>query len=375
MSEEKKKFDAEEMQINRLLEEVMPKCLEQKILLYDWYLIASHGERPKNWYTGEYYNSNNELFLGCMGVTNTITEKQITKLKDKIVGLPQDLPVDLYRMVRDGKMSQAEADAITKLRKDTYAKYEADTGNKLPAPKRYPLRKNGKPKLHKDGTPVMVTHTYPVSFFKVYELKDKKTGEPLLDENGKQRVKFTSLFYEVYDVNEVENYDFGIKPKELLPFTEDEEAERVISNYLDGSGVSMVHSESYSASYYNPSTDSVHLSLKGCYKSPSRYYEVALHELGHSTGASGRLGRKGIVEANTFGSKQYAHEEMVVEFSAMFGMRDLGIKGELEYPVAYVKSWWKHASENPKEIVKACKEGYKAYEYIFSFSKAKENVA
>jgi len=372
---EYKKFDAEEMQVNILLEKVMPLCLAEKKLIYDWYLIKSRDGRPKNWYTGDYYNGNNEFFLGCFGVTNTITDKQLTKVKDSIVGLPADLPVDLYKMVKQGKMTQAEADQITAMRKEAYLKYETETGKKLPEPKRYPLKKDGKPKLHKDGTPVMVPITYPISFWKVYEYKDKDTGEPILDDNGKPKVKFTSLFYEVYDVNDIENYDFNLDPPaELKPFTEDEEAERVINNYIAGTGVTINHAEKYTASCYRPSTDSVHLSLKGCYTSSERYYEVALHELSHSTGAKGRLCRKGIVEPTTFGTKAYAYEEMVVEFSAMFGMKELGINGVYDYPVAYVKSWWKNASENPKDLAKACKDGYKAYEYLFSFSRIVDGV-
>jgi len=69
---------------------------------------------------------------------------------------------------------------------------------------------------------------------------------------------------------------------------------------------------------------------------------------------------------------QYAEEELVAEFCSIFCQQTLGIEGQFNNDVAYIKSWWEHMANDPKKFARAANAGYRAYEFIFSFSKTEE---
>lgn len=363
----KSEFDPMDEQVKRFIETVQPLCEATGQDFWEWYLENGPDGEPQNVVTGYTYDGFNSLYLGAMGIRWTITEGQLTKIKDKIVGLPADLPTDLY------KLPKAEQIRIRTLRKTEYAKYEQTTGNKLPSPKRYPLKRNGKQQYHKDGTPIMVPNTYMVTFWKTYTPKDKD-GNPKLDENGKEIVKWTRKFYDVYNAEEIENYDFGISkdaPKKV--FKDNEEAERLFNAYITGTGITLTHSQTYQASYYSPSRDMISLSNKEIYKNEQFYYAVFAHEGIHSTGTAERMNRAEIVKPHTFGSDPYSWEEITAESGSMFWMKKLGIKGVFNNSIAYIKHWWANVAKEPKKFIKAINDGYKAFLYMLSFGEPQEN--
>ena len=141
----------------------------------------------------------------------------------------------------------------------------------------------------------------------------------------------------------------------------------------------------YGSSSYSPGLDRIKLSEKVQYTDEGAYYQTFSHEAGHSTGASNRLNRVGVTKCEGIMSRSdnYAEEELVAEFCSIFCMMALGIDhyddseaikaGGFENSCAYIKSWWKHLKDDPNKFSRACNAGYRAYEYIFSFSKKEEN--
>jgi antirestriction protein ArdC len=86
---------------------------------------------------------------------------------------------------------------------------------------------------------------------------------------------------------------------------------------------------------YVPALDFIALPYQGFFKEHEAFYAVALHELGHWSGAKPRLDRD---LSGRFGTKAYAAEELVAEFTAAFLCAHLDIKGELRH-AGYIDNW------------------------------------
>ncbi len=79
---------------------------------------------------------------------------------------------------------------------------------------------------------------------------------------------------------------------------------------------------------YFPTADYISMPAVGAFTDAVSYYATILHELGHWTGHPTRLDRD---LTGRFGSRAYAAEELVAEFTAAFLCADLGIRGELRH--------------------------------------------
>ena len=72
------------------------------------------------------------------------------------------------------------------------------------------------------------------------------------------------------------------------------------------------------------------------------------HEMTHSTGAENQLGR---LKPTSFGSKEYAREELVAELSAALVAQRYGMTKNLkEDSASYLKSWLSSLKESPEFI-------------------------
>ena len=74
--------------------------------------------------------------------------------------------------------------------------------------------------------------------------------------------------------------------------------------------------------HYNPTKDRVVLPPLDTFRSKEDYYAVKLHELAHATGHESRLNRS---LGNTFGSIDYAKEELRAEIASSFVNSGLGL--------------------------------------------------
>ncbi len=100
--------------------------------------------------------------------------------------------------------------------------------------------------------------------------------------------------------------------------------------------------------YYSISKDEIVLPEKSQFISGEAFYGTALHEMTHSTGSEGRLDR---LKPTTFGSDDYAREELVAELgSALVASRYGIVKNVKEDSAAYLKSWLDSLQESPEFI-------------------------
>lgn len=388
MAKKEERFDAQKAQMEELIKRVEDKCLNDKLDPWKWYLVGS-SVAPQNAITGRVYKGNNAFVCGMLGVSRLITERQLDELCDKLAGWKPKME-DYYKktkagnIVTDKRTGEPEVDWKQYFfdRRMAFKAYK-EKGGVLPKRKLYPtldengqqVMENGKPKMHyADKIPIVYCGS---------DTKKDEDGEIKYDDNGNEERYWFARLYWLIDCKEIENYDFsnGADGVERESFTDNVDAENIFGNYLTANHIGLAHLDTRDASCYAKGADRIVMAKKTLYVDEPNYYQVLAHECGHSTGTEKRLNRVGITKSGVamFGDHEdiYAEEELVAEFCSIFCQQALGIEGQFNNDCAYIKSWWEHLKNDPKKFARAANAGYRAYEYIFSFSKAesKEEVA
>ena len=114
--------------------------------------------------------------------------------------------------------------------------------------------------------------------------------------------------------------------------------------------------------HYSPSRDVIRMPERSSFKNDGEYASTLLHELGHWSGAAGRLDRK---MGGSFGSREYATEELRAEifsYNACQALQLPFVTGESHQ--AYVKHWAEIGKADPKEILQAARDADKICEYL-----------
>jgi len=94
-----------------------------------------------------------------------------------------------------------------------------------------------------------------------------------------------------------------------------------------------------------------------------RYYRTVCHELIHWTGHRSRLNR---IASTTFGSQQYALEELTAEMGSLMLLKVLGYNENetTESHALYFQSWLQRMPDQEEAIMLAKNRAKKAVEYI-----------
>lgn len=189
------------------------------------------------------------------------------------------------------------------------------------------------------------------------------------DESGQTvRVKLEHprVFYaHIFNVQQMENVP-SLAPIEGHQWQVEESAEKI----LRGANPKLFHDQQNRA-FYSPAKDEIHLPARELFPSATMYYATALHELGHWTGHSSRLGRD---LTNTFGGQDYAREELRAELSSFFLSARIGIPHDPGQHAAYIDSWIQVLREDYNEIFRAAKDAERITEYVLEFQQEKRLV-
>lgn len=100
--------------------------------------------------------------------------------------------------------------------------------------------------------------------------------------------------------------------------------------------------------YYSISKNEIVVPEKEQFKDGEAFYGTLFHEMTHSTGAEGVLDR---LKPTTFGSAEYAREELVAELGSALVAQRYGITKHIkEDSCAYLKNWLDTLKESPQFI-------------------------
>lgn len=210
----------------------------------------------------------------------------------------------------------------------------------------------------KGGKVLKGSKGWPVFFWKPIEVENenKKTGEK------EEKLIWIEKYFTVFNLEQTEGIEApaeDVKPG----FEHDpiELAESVIANMPQAPTID----HGGDRAFYAPSLDKVHLPHFEQFKQAEQYYNVAFHELAHSTGHASRLNRKGIIESAGFGSEKYSKEELVAEMTAAFLCGSIGIEQKtINNSAAYLQGWMEKIKDDPRLIIHAAGAAEKAAEFI-----------
>ena len=102
------------------------------------------------------------------------------------------------------------------------------------------------------------------------------------------------------------------------------------------------------SAYYSISKNEIVVPEKKQFKDGESFYSNLFHEMTHSTGAEGQLNR---IKPTSFGSEEYAREELVAELTAALTAQRYGMTKHLKGDsAAYLKSWLDSLKESPQFI-------------------------
>jgi antirestriction protein ArdC len=172
---------------------------------------------------------------------------------------------------------------------------------------------------------------------------DEQDGADDQDQSTAKR-RFFARGYSVFNVAQVDGYQ-----PEAQPVLDDAERHVHADAFIASLGVAIEHGGD--SAYYRPSTDTVHLPCFASFRDAASYYGVAIHELGHASGAKHRLDRD---LSGRFGTRAYAAEEACVELAAGFLLADLGIAHHPRADhAAYLSSWLEILRDDARAIFTA----------------------
>jgi len=197
-------------------------------------------------------------------------------------------------------------------------------------------------------------------------------GKPVQGEDGKpltRNVSYERPRVKTFTVFNAEQID-GLPPTTARTVSEWDRHERA-EGILSGSGAKITHQPGDRA-YYQTSTDQITLPEQGQFPTADGYYATALHELGHWTGAPGRLDRD---LAHPFGSAGYAREELRAEISSLIVGTEIGVGHDPSRHAAYVGSWIKALESDPQEIFRAAADAERIAGMLRGFEQTQEQGA
>lgn len=196
--------------------------------------------------------------------------------------------------------------------------------------------------------------------------KEEEEVVNLPEEQAERAMRGGMVTFAVYNLEQFENRNrtiFEILDKPPQQHEIHERAEGILKE----SGADIRHSYANEA-YYAPKDDYIHLPHQHTFLSSGGYYATALHELAHWTGHPDRLDR---LDNAKFGSQSYAREELRAEIASYMLSEEIGVAFDPTNHVSYIQSWVKNLEDHPKEILNACRDAERIFQYIEQFDRHK----
>ncbi len=115
--------------------------------------------------------------------------------------------------------------------------------------------------------------------------------------------------------------------------------------------------------FYVPSLDYIQVPPQQAYRDQINWYRTALHELGHWTAHTSRLGR---LENEDLKGLPYAREELVAEMCSAFVCAELSIVPTVRHS-DYIATWLDVLKGDSRAIFRAASQASKAADYLLAF--------
>lgn len=195
-------------------------------------------------------------------------------------------------------------------------------------------------------------HGTPISFYTRVVKKNRDE-----DDNADEvvRPRHALKTYVVFNASQVD----GVEPltKDLeMRWDPIEIGEKILS-----ASHATIRHDGGNRAFYHPLTDEIHLPAKEQFPNAAGYYSTACHELAHWTGKAGRLDRN--IE-NSFGTENYAKEELRAEIASWMLAVHTGLPFDPAEHTSYVAGWVKSIRNDHHEIFRACADAQKIVDFL-----------
>jgi len=207
-----------------------------------------------------------------------------------------------------------------------------------------------------------------VTFWRIIDLKSKD-GKPEIDpKTGRPKKLFLLKHFNIFNREQIDGLPeskwlkVDADGEEQDDLTEDFDAAQAVLDALVQDGCPVHHGGG--RAFYRPGTDSIGLPALQTFKDPESYWSTALHEACHATGHESRRNRPGIAKFDSFGSEQYAFEELVAEIGSAFLCHRVGVPTEGLQHASYLDHWLKTLKNDKRAIVRASSQAQKACTWL-----------
>lgn len=190
-----------------------------------------------------------------------------------------------------------------------------------------------------------------IIFYSPFEVTDDQTGEV-------KQIPILKSFT-VFNIDQIDNL-----PNDMTPTVCDSENNFKPITSVDAliKATDATISHGGSKAFYNATTDAIQLPKPEDFTSSENYYATAGHELIHWTGHSSRLDR---LNGASFGSDDYAREELIAELGAAFVAAHFNIvEATIENHASYLGHWLRVLKEDKNAIFQAAGAAQKAFDFL-----------
>jgi antirestriction protein ArdC len=193
-------------------------------------------------------------------------------------------------------------------------------------------------------------------FFKRLELRDE--SKPEGDEDAVRRIPLLRSF-SLFHASQIKGIPDYLPPTiEEAPWRAPEAAETIVAN---SNAIIRIGGD---RAFFSPSTDHIQMPPPHAFDTASGWASVILHELCHWSGGSNRLNRD---LRNSFGSHDYAREELRAEIGQVMVCTELGIGCDFSNNAAFLASWLEKLRSDRKEIFRAAADAQRIADYLLAF--------
>ena len=194
-------------------------------------------------------------------------------------------------------------------------------------------------------------------FFKRLELRDDSRPED--EEEAVRRIPLLRAFT-LFHASQIDGIPAYVPPTIAeAPWRAPEAAEIILAN--SGAVVRIGGDRAF----YSPTTDHIQMPPQVAFATAQGHCGVLIHEMSHWSGAPSRLNRD---LRNSFGSHDYAREELRAEIGQVMVCAELGIADvDFSNNAAYVASWLEKLRSDRKEIFRAAADAQRIADYLLAF--------
>jgi antirestriction protein ArdC len=196
-------------------------------------------------------------------------------------------------------------------------------------------------------------------FFKRLEVRDREAEDD--SEEATKRIPLLRAFT-LFHASQIEGVAQYVPPTIAeAPWRAPDAVETIIGN--SGAIVRIGGDRAF----YSPITDHIQMPPQNAFRSASGWSSTIIHEAAHWSGSKERLNRD---LRNSFGSHDYAREELRAEIAQAMICSEIGVDCDFPNTAAYLASWVERLKSDRKEIFRAAADAQRIADYLLAFHPA-----